>query len=54
MGTIKCDKNTVTFDVGTAQGDNGTVKCGRKKNKGTIECGKSTVICDAGTAQCEQ
>ena len=31
MGTIKCDKITVTFDVGTAQGDNGTVKCGKNK-----------------------
>ena len=33
-GTNKRDKSTVTFDVGTAQYDDETVKC-EKKNKGT-------------------
>ena len=27
MGTIKCDKRIVTRDVGTAQYEDGTVKC---------------------------
>ena len=30
-GTIKCEKKTVTFDVRTAQYEDGTVKCEKKK-----------------------
>ena len=26
-GTTKCDKKTITYDVGTAQCKNGTIKC---------------------------
>ena len=46
------DKRIVTFDVGTAQCEDGTIKC-EKKNKGTTECDKRTVTCDIGTAQYE-
>ena len=51
-GTTKCDKRTVTCDVGITQYDDETVKC-EKQNKGTTEYDKKTVICDVGTAQCE-
>ena len=51
-GIIKYDKRTITYNVETAQCDDGTVKR-KKKNKGTIECDKIIVICDVGTAQCE-
>ena len=30
-GTTKCEKRTVTCDVRTAQSDDGTVKCEKKK-----------------------
>ena len=40
-------KRTVTCDVGTAQYEDGIIKC--EKNKGTIECDKSIVTCDVGT-----
>ena len=30
-GTTECDKNTVICDVGTAQCEDGTVKCKKKK-----------------------
>ena len=43
----------LSHDIGTAQCEDGTVKCEKKKNKGTTECDKRTVICDVGTAQCE-
>ena len=43
---------TVTYDVGTAQCEDRTVKC-EKKNKGTTECDKRTVTCNIGTTQCE-
>ena len=29
-GTTKCEKRTVTYDVGTAQYEDGTVKCEKK------------------------
>ena len=38
----KCDRRTVTYDVGTAQCDDEIDKC-VKKIKGTTECDKSTV-----------
>ena len=28
--TIECDKSTLTFEVGTAHCDNGTVECEKK------------------------
>ena len=51
-GTIKCEKKTVTFDVGTAQYEDRTVKC-EKKSKGTTKCEKNIVTCDVETTQCE-
>ena len=51
-GTIECNKRTVTYDIGTAQCEDRTVKC-EKKSKGTTQCDKRIVICDVGTAQCE-
>ena len=51
-GTIKCDKSTITYNVGTTQCKAGTIKC-EKKNKGTTKCDKSTVTYDVDTAQCE-
>ena len=42
--TTECDKSTITYDVGIAQCEDGTVKC-EKKNKGTTECDKSIVTC---------
>ena len=29
-GITECDKSTVTWDVGTAQCENGTIKCEKK------------------------
>ena len=51
-GTIECDKSTITYDIGTAQFENGIIKC-EKKNMSTTECGKSMVKCDVSTAQCD-
>ena len=31
--TTECDKNTVTYDVSTAQCEDGTIKCKKKKKK---------------------
>ena len=45
-------QNTVTCDVGTAQYEDGTIKC-EKKKKEITEYNKSTVTCDVGTVQCE-
>ena len=42
-------KRTVTCDIGTAQCEDGTVKC-EKKNKGTTKCEKKTVTYDVGIA----
>ena len=33
MGTTKCEKRTVTCDVGTAQYEDRTVKCKKKVNE---------------------
>ena len=51
-GTTKCDESIVTCDIGTAQFENGIIKC-EKKNMSTTECGKSMVKCDVSTAQCD-
>ena len=51
-GTTKCKKKTVTFDIGTAQCEDGIVKC-EKKSKGITKCEKRTITCDVGTAQCK-
>ena len=45
-------QSTVTYNVGTTQCDDGTIKC-EKKNKWTTECDKSTVTYDVDTVQCE-
>ena len=46
-GIIKCDKSTITCDIGTTQYEDSTIKC-EKKNKGTTEYDKNTVTCDVG------
>ena len=51
-GTTKCEKQTVTYDVGTVQCEDKTIKC-EKKSKGTAKSKKRTVTCDVGTAQRE-
>ena len=51
-GTTEYDMRTITYDVGTAQCEDGTVKY-EKKNKGTTECDKRNVTCNIGTTQCE-
>ena len=48
-GTIKCEKRIVTYDVRTAQCEDGIVKC-EKKRKGITKFEKRTVKCDVGTA----
>ena len=48
-GIAKYDKSTITYDVGTTQCEDDTIKY-EKKNKGTTECDKSTITCDVGTA----
>ena len=30
-GTTECDKSTITYDVGTAQCEDDTIKCEKKK-----------------------
>ena len=45
-------KKIVKCNIGTAQCDNGTVKCEEKK-KETTKCDKRIVKCDVGTVQCE-
>ena len=32
-GTTKCEKRTVTYNVGTTQYEDGTVKCEKKKKR---------------------
>ena len=46
--TTKHDKSTVKCDFDTAQFEDGTIKC-QKKKKSITECGKNTVICDVDT-----
>ena len=48
-GTSKCEKITVTYDVGTAQCKDETVKY-EKKSKGTTKCEKRIVTHNIGTA----
>ena len=48
--TTECDKRIVTYDVGTTQCEDRTVKC-EKKSKGTTEYNKKTVTCEIETAQ---
>ena len=45
-------QNPVTYDIGTAQYENETIKY-EKKIKGITKCDKKIVTCDIGTAQCE-
>ena len=52
-GTTKCEKKTVTCDVGAAQYEDGTIKC-EKKSKGTTQCDKRTITCDIRITQCEK
>ena len=55
-GTTKCEKRTVTCDVGTAQYED-EINCQmwkkKKRSKGTTKCEKRTVTCDIGTTQYE-
>ena len=48
-GTIKCEKRTVTCDIGTAQYEDETVKCEKKVRK-PLNVRKKNVTCDVGTA----
>ena len=44
-GIIECDKSTITCDIGTAQYEDGTIKCEKKKKKkkkGTVD----TLFCN--------
>ena len=50
--TTECDKRIVTYDVGTAQCENETVKY-EKKVREPPNVTKKTITCDVGTAQCE-
>ena len=50
--TTKCEKKTITYDIGTTQCEDEIVKC-EKKSKGTVKCEKRTVTCDIRIAQCE-
>ena len=50
--TTECDKSIVTWDVGTVQCEDGTIKY-EKKNKGNTKYDKSIITCDFGTALCE-
>ena len=45
-GTIKCDKSTVTYNVGAAQCDNETIKCEKKKIRepSNVSKGRSHVM----------
>ena len=45
-------EKTVTYGIGIAQCEDGTVKCEGKK-KGNHRMWQKTVTCDVGTAQCE-
>ena len=45
--TTKCEKSIVTYDVGTAQCEDGTIKC-EKKIKDS-QMWQNTVTCDVGT-----
>ena len=49
--TAKCEKNTITCDVETAQCKNRQMW---EKSKGTTKCEKRTITCDIGTTQCEK
>ena len=51
--TSKCEKITVTYDVGIAQCEDETVKYEKKKSKGTTKCEKRIVTHNIRTAQCE-
>ena len=51
-GITKCEKRTVTCDIGTTQYEDGTVKC-EKKVRESLNVIKKTVTCDIETAQCE-
>ena len=48
-GTTKYGKRIVTCDVRTAQYENETIKC-EKKKKRTANCDKRTIIYDVATA----
>ena len=51
-GITKCEKRTVTCDVGTSHCEDWS-QMWEKKSKGTTKCEKKTVTYDVGTAQCE-
>ena len=48
--TTECDKSIVTSDVSTAQYEDSTIKCEKKKSP---KCDRITVTRDVGTVQCE-
>ena len=44
-GITECDKNTVIYDVGTAQCENGIIKCEEKKGNYRIWQNYSQMWC---------
>ena len=48
-GITKCDKRTITCEVGIAQYENETVKC-KEKSKETTKCDKRIVTYDVRIA----
>ena len=57
-GFTKCDKSTVKCDVDTAEYDNGTIKCEKKRttkyDKNTVKCDVGIVEYDNRTIKCEK
>ena len=49
-GTTKCNKSIITYDIGTAQCEDGAIKYERKK-KGSTKCDKNIATCDVDTTQ---
>ena len=52
IGNHQMWQSTVTFDIGTAQYEDETVKC-EKRNKGTTKCDKRVVTYNVWIAQFE-
>ena len=49
---IECNNIIVICDVGTAQWEDDTIKCEKKKIKESLNVIKSTVTCGVGIVQC--
>ena len=51
-GTTNVNKSIVTYDIGTAQYEDGAIKYERKK-KGSTKCDKNIATCDVNATQYE-